>query len=111
MSLLIKDTTREERAKIVAQSLGNGCGSCDGCGACGSADMYDDYIEGRKELAQINAEYRARLMPSTGPATFPTQGRSAYRTAAARRGTEKRETGHVQSLPQSAKYETALRMI
>ena len=33
MSLLIKDTTREERAKIVAQSLGNGCGSCDGCGA------------------------------------------------------------------------------
>ena len=64
MSLLIKDTTREERAKIVAQSLGNGCGSCDGCGACGSADMYDDYIEGRKELAQINAARRGTKVKS-----------------------------------------------
>ena len=71
MSLLIKDTTREERAKIVAQSLGNGCGSCDGCGACGSADMYDDYIEGRKGLAQINAEYRARYVSDAGPERIP----------------------------------------
>ena len=32
-SLLIKDTTREEREQIVAESLGNINGSCDGCAA------------------------------------------------------------------------------
>ncbi len=30
-SILIKDTTREERERIVAESLGNISGSCDGC--------------------------------------------------------------------------------
>lgn len=58
-SLLIKDTTREERAKIVSDALG-GCGSCDGCGACGSADMYEAYINGEKEIKDINMEYRAK---------------------------------------------------
>lgn len=31
MSILIKDTTREERERIVAESIGNVNGSCDGC--------------------------------------------------------------------------------
>ncbi len=44
-SILIKDTTREEREKIVAESIGNVNGSCDGCSA-GLADMYQDYIDG-----------------------------------------------------------------
>lgn len=39
MSLLIKDTTKEERERIVAESLGNISGSCDGC-AAGLAEMY-----------------------------------------------------------------------
>ena len=43
-SLLIKDTTRDERAAIVASSLGN-CGTCDLCGACGGVSVYEDYIE------------------------------------------------------------------
>ena len=30
-SLLIKDTTKEEREAIVAESLGNIEGGCDGC--------------------------------------------------------------------------------
>ena len=30
-SLLIKDTTREEREAIVAESIGDISGSCDGC--------------------------------------------------------------------------------
>ena len=47
-SILIKDTTREEREQIVAESLGNINGSCDGCSP-GLADMYQDYIDGRRE--------------------------------------------------------------
>ena len=31
MSILIKDTTKEERAKIVEESIGNIAGACDGC--------------------------------------------------------------------------------
>ena len=30
-SILIKDTTREERERIVAESVGDVSGSCDGC--------------------------------------------------------------------------------
>ena len=40
-SYLIKDTTKEERAQIVADSLGNIDANCDGCMA-GLADMYQD---------------------------------------------------------------------
>ena len=58
MSILIKDTTREERERIVAESLGNINGSCDGCMA-GLADMYQDYIDGKKEIREINMEFRA----------------------------------------------------
>ena len=57
MSILIKDTTREERERIVAESIGNISGSCDGC-MSGLADMYQDYIDGKKEIAEINAEFR-----------------------------------------------------
>ena len=57
-SILIKDTTREEREKIVAESIGNISGSCDGCMA-GLADMYQDYIEGKKEICEINMEFKA----------------------------------------------------
>ena len=56
-SLLIKDTTREERERIVAYSVGNIDGLCDGCGP-GLLNMYQDYIEGRKELREINMEFR-----------------------------------------------------
>lgn len=56
MGYLIKDTTREEREKIVEESLGNINGSCDGCMA-GLADMYQDY--GKKELKDINMEFHA----------------------------------------------------
>lgn len=57
MSLLIKDTTKEEREKIVAESLGAMEGSCDGC-ASGLADMYQDYIDGKRELREINMAFR-----------------------------------------------------
>ena len=60
-SILIKDTTREEREQIVADSIGNIDGSCDGC-ASGLIDMYQDYIDGIKELRDINMEFRAHYV-------------------------------------------------
>ena len=56
-SLLIKDTTREGREAIVADSIGDISGSCDGCIA-GLADMYQDYIDGKRELKEINMSFR-----------------------------------------------------
>ena len=60
-SILIKDTTREERAAIVAEAIGNTEGACDGCDGCapGIIRMYEDYIEGRMELREVNAAFRA----------------------------------------------------
>ena len=60
-SILIRDTTREERERIVAESIGNISGLCDGCSP-GIIEMYQDYIDGRKELREINAEFRAGYM-------------------------------------------------
>ncbi len=67
-SVLIKDTTREEREKIVAQALSSCGGACDFCNGCdnlggGRTDaIYQPYIDGEKELAEINAEYRSGLV-------------------------------------------------
>ena len=51
-SILIKDTTREERARIVNEAIGNIEGLCDGCSP-GLLRMYDDYINGTKELREV----------------------------------------------------------
>ena len=59
MSILIKDTTREEREHIVAESIGNINGSCDGCMA-GLAEMYQDYIDGKREIRDINMAFKAQ---------------------------------------------------
>ena len=58
---LIKYTTKEERIKILQESLGNIEANCDGCMA-GLAEMYEDYIEGRKEIRDINMEFNARYV-------------------------------------------------
>ena len=58
-SILIKNTTREEREQIVTDSIGNIDGSCDGC-AAGLAEMYQEYIDGRKEIRDINMEFSMR---------------------------------------------------
>ena len=66
-SLRIADTTREERERIVAESIGNISGLCDGCSP-GIVEMYQDYIDGKKELRDINAEFRAgSLSGAQGP--------------------------------------------
>ena len=67
MKILIKDTTRKEREEIIRQSLDCGGGGCENCSSCslGGGDpyeMYQDYIDGKRELSEINAEYRARYL-------------------------------------------------
>ena len=54
---LIKNTTREERERLVRASLEEGCAGCAGCDGVSCPDGYDmyvPYIEGRKELFEIN---------------------------------------------------------
>ena len=64
-SVLIKDTTREERIQIVEQGLNQCVGACDFCNGCdnlggGSVDaFYQPYIDGEKELREINMEYKS----------------------------------------------------
>lgn len=52
-SLLIKDTTVSERAQIVREALGADT-DCEGIDL---TDMYDDYIYGLRELADINRAF------------------------------------------------------
>lgn len=63
ISYLISETTKEQREAIVAESLGNIEATCDGCMA-GLAEMYQDYIDGKKELREINREFNARYIKS-----------------------------------------------
>ena len=53
MGYLISETTKEEREKIVAESLGNIDAACDGC-MSGLVEMYQDYIDGK-----LNSGYYA----------------------------------------------------
>jgi hypothetical protein len=61
MGYLISETTREEREQIVRDSLGNIDANCDGC-MVGLAEMYQDYIEGKRELREINMAFQARYV-------------------------------------------------
>ncbi len=72
MSYLIKDTTREERERIVAEALGNISANCDGC-MPGLAEMYQAYIDGEMELRECNAAFNARYVSGR---QGPERGRS-----------------------------------
>ncbi len=66
-SILIRDTTREEREALVHAALSCGESSCENCSSCslGGGDpyaMYQSYIDGEKELAEINAAYAANFL-------------------------------------------------
>ena len=63
MGYLLSETTKEEPEAIVTESLGNIEATCDGCMA-GLAEMYQDYIDGKKELREINMEFNARYIKS-----------------------------------------------
>ncbi len=56
-STLIKDTTKEERITLIREwiPIDDGLEDCD----IDLWDMYRDYIDGKKEIAEINAEFKA----------------------------------------------------
>lgn len=65
-SILIRDTTREEREQIVREALYGACGAecefCSGCDNMGGGrieTMFQPYIDGEKEISEINAGYSA----------------------------------------------------
>lgn len=55
-STLIKDTTKQERIELIRAWLpvDDGLEDCE----IDLWDMYRDYIDGKKEIAEINAEFR-----------------------------------------------------
>lgn len=57
-SYLIKDTTKEERIALIKQWLpvDDGLEECE----IDLWDMYRDYINGEKEIAEINAAFQAQ---------------------------------------------------
>ena len=67
-SILIKDTTLKEREEIIRSSLdcGGGCENCSSCWLGGGSpwDIYQDYIDGKREIKEINGEYNARYRQS-----------------------------------------------
>lgn len=58
---LVANTTREQREKIVADSLGYIDATCDGC-ASGVIEMYQPYIDGKMELKDCNMAFHARYI-------------------------------------------------
>jgi hypothetical protein len=65
---LIKNITREQREQIVRDALacgGDGCENCSACGVYGAGapfDMYLPYVDGLKEIEEINREFNARYL-------------------------------------------------
>lgn len=58
-STLIADTTMEERIEIVRRWIPEE-EAMDGCDI-DLWDFYDDYIKGKKEIAQCNADFAERM--------------------------------------------------
>ena len=67
---LIKDTTKEERIKIINELYHCHNGDCDNCGICsifvGTSPMevFEPYIEGKKELNEVSMEFKQKRMKS-----------------------------------------------
>jgi hypothetical protein len=55
---LIKNTTKEEREQIVRDALGQCEAYCDGCASGYGYDLYQDYIDGKKEISEITMEFK-----------------------------------------------------
>ncbi len=68
-SILIRDTTREERIQIVRRALWGDCGAeCEFCSGCDNRgggrveSIYQPYIDGLKEIREINESFSAPLV-------------------------------------------------
>lgn len=61
----IKNTTKEQREKIIRDSLsccGDGCSEGDAYGTADPLEMYKPYIDGEKEISEINEEFRTKYV-------------------------------------------------
>ena len=58
-STLIKDTTKSERIQLVKEWE-----ECEGCESSGMdlLEYFRDYIDGKKEISEVNAEFNARYV-------------------------------------------------
>jgi len=72
MSILIKDTTREERERIVSESLGAMDASCDGCSA-GMYEMYQDYMHRIQARSPFLQTFVVQLASYEGGTYLPTE--------------------------------------
>ena len=61
-SIKIADTTKEERIEIIKNSLAYNEDSCEGSVGFDVMSMYMPYINGEKEIAQINMEFRSGIV-------------------------------------------------
>ena len=73
---LIKNTTRAQREQIVKEALGYSDVGCDDAGGAYGYDMYQDYIDGKREIDEITRSFRANYVhgdmekPSTGGCSY-----------------------------------------
>ncbi len=60
MSILIKDTTKEERIALIKSwvPVDDGLSDCD----IDLWDMYADYINGKREIAEINMSFNTEYI-------------------------------------------------
>ncbi len=60
MSMLIKDTTKEERIALIKSwvPVDDGLSDCD----IDLWDMYADYINGKREIAEINMSFNTEYI-------------------------------------------------
>ena len=61
-SIKIAHPTREERIEIVKNSLSFGEESCEGSVGFDVMSMYPPYIDGEKEISQINMEFHGGMV-------------------------------------------------
>lgn len=71
---LIKDTTKEERIALIRSWQEPD--DCVGGSGMDLFDMYDAYIRGEKEIAEINGEFQASYVKDTEDLEQPEEAKS-----------------------------------
>ena len=61
-SLLVANTTREERERIVVQALSGGEVGCEDCVSEQDYALYQPYIDGEMELDEATRRFRASFV-------------------------------------------------
>lgn len=77
-STLIKDTTKEERIALIREWIPDEDGLEDD-GGIDLWEMYDAYIKGEKEIAEINMEFHAGFYEEEDTKPAPGCGQGAGR--------------------------------